>query len=356
VDDLTEDLRTFLDSHPFVGDTAEVLVRSLLDILDLPLWKRRYELYAAWVLAELLASVRVEARLIPSEPGVLRFPFRPTRMAELLGCEHEVAFWSEVRTPLVDPQGKSRKGGVQPDYTVLVDVAEPDPEASVMEIECKQYRRAASQSFVAALADYARARPNALVILVNHGPLDRDRLVEAVPEVLRKRTDAIASFHPLNQPARDRFRELVDRQLTPLCPRSVLLCRLAWDRLPSDLDLHLFAFGAAALHHVSWENHGSLTDPPFAALAADLVQPGSFEELTVDRWLEGTRYALAVHAYTDDAPLASSRASVTIHQPDRPRKTLMCPERGAGRWWYVADIELGRNVVPVHELRDGPPA
>ena len=58
--------------------------------------------------AELLASARVAARLIPAEPGVLHFPFRPTRMAELVGCEHEVAVWSEVRTPLVDPKGKSR--------------------------------------------------------------------------------------------------------------------------------------------------------------------------------------------------------------------------------------------------------
>ena len=66
--------------------------------LDLPLWKRRHELYAAWVLAELLSTARVEVRLIPSKPGVLQFPFRPTRMAELLGCEHKVAIWSEVRT------------------------------------------------------------------------------------------------------------------------------------------------------------------------------------------------------------------------------------------------------------------
>lgn len=137
-DDLAAELRDFLDAHPFVGDPDEVLARSLLDILDLPLWKRRNELYAAWVLAELLASARAETRLIPSEPGVLQFPFRLTRMAELVGCEHEVAVWSEVRTPLVDPLGTSRQAGVQPDYTVLVDVAAPEPEASVLEIECKQ--------------------------------------------------------------------------------------------------------------------------------------------------------------------------------------------------------------------------
>lgn len=119
--------------------------------------------------------------------------------------------------------------------------------------------------------------------------------------------------------------------------------------------MHLFAFGAAAEHHVSWENRGGLHDPPFASLAADLVEPGLLEELTVDRWLEGTRYALAVHAYSDDAPLAGCGATVTIDQPGRPRTTLTCPDGGGGRWWYVAEIELGRRVIPVHDLRDGPP-
>jgi hypothetical protein len=47
--ELAVELRSFLDQHPLVEDPVEVLVRGLLDILDLPIWKRRHELYAAHV-------------------------------------------------------------------------------------------------------------------------------------------------------------------------------------------------------------------------------------------------------------------------------------------------------------------
>lgn len=356
-DVLATELRSFLDEHPFAGDPVESLVQRLLDILDLPIWKQRHELYAAWVLAELLSAAPASVRIIPAEPGLLSFPFTATRMAELLGCDHEVVVWSELRTPLSDPIGVSRTGNVQPDYSVILDSSgtRPDPAASVMEIECKQYKRADTRGFAAALRDYAAGRPNAFVLLVSHGPLRPDRLRGAVPRNLRDRTDAVARLHPLNEPARERFRGLVDARLGPLCPRRVLRCRLEWDRGPRDLDIHLSVAANAVTYQVCFHDSGALDRPPFAQLAEDIRQPGAAEELTVERLLSGGTYTLAVHAYSDEAELAGSGARITLMRSGYPPLELECPTTGQGRWWFVAEIDANRKLHVRNELRSSPP-
>jgi hypothetical protein len=356
-DELAAELRAFLDEHPFAGEPVEQLVQRLLDVLELPIWKQRHELYSAWVLAELLATVPATVRIIPTEPGVLRFPFSASPMAELLGCDHSLVVWSELRTPLSDPIGVSRKGSVQPDYSVVADAPDPrsNPAASVLEIECKQYKRSDTRGFAAALRDYAAARLNALVVLVSHGPLSRERLRRAVPRDLRDRTEAIERLHPLNQQARERFHELVDDRLAPLCPRPVLLWRLEWDRAPRDLDLHLFVKDKDGTHEVCFSEPGALDRPPFEQLAEDIQQPGAAEELTVDRWLDGATYALAVHAYSDDGKLAGSDARVTLERRGRPPLQLECPTDGDGRWWLVAEVGAKLDVRIRGELCDDPP-
>lgn len=354
---LASDLRAFLDEHPFTGDPIETMVQSLLDVLDLPIWRQRHELYAAWVLAEIVAAAPVPARLIPAEPGVLRFPFRATPMAQLAPCDHEVIVWSEVRTPLTDPTGASRTGNVQPDYTIVVDAADPRsaPEASVLEVECKQYRRAANKSFVAALTDYAAARPGALVVLVNHGSLDRDRLLAAVPARLRHRTDAVGHLHPLDVMARERFHELVDGRLRPLCPGLGLHCRLEWDQPPADLDLHLFAASGFEQWHIYYDRPGAVDNRPFAALTEDVRHPGSVEELVIAEWIDGVVYVFGVHAFSDDAKLVGCGARVVLEQEGRPRIAVECPDSGQGRWWWVADLLAGGELRLLNEIREHAP-
>jgi hypothetical protein len=347
---LATKLGAFLDQHPFGGEPIQRLLARLLDILDLPIWKRRHELYAAWVLVELLAAAPAPARIVPAEPGVLRFPFAATPMAELLGCEPPVVVWSELRSPLSDPVGVSRTAHVQPDYSVIVNSLERDPLASVLEVECKQYKRADTRAFAAALQDYAAARPNALVVLVSHGPLKRERILAKVPPELRDRTEAVAELQPLNKSARAEFRALVDVQLAPLCPRPALHCRLEWDRAPSDLDLHLWISAGDEQHHVDYRAPGELDQSPFAALSEDVREPGGAEELTIERWIEGADYAIVVHAYSEDGELAGcgARVSITLggHQP----LLLNCPASGSGRWWLVASVDTEHELTVLDKL------
>lgn len=348
---LAAELRELLDTEPFAGEPVRRLVQRLQDIVDLPIWRQRHELYAAW----LLAAAPAAGRLVTPEPGVLRFPFKATLMAELLGCRAEV--WSELRTPLSDPVGVSRTGNIQPDYSVVTDAAAspPEPEASVLEIECKQYKRAATGPFAAALRDYAAGRPNALVVLVSHGPLDRDGLRAAVPDDVRARTDAIAYLHPGNADARKRFAEIVESRLDPLCPHPVMHCRLEWDRPPRDLDIHLHLVGRDVTHHVDYGSRGSLDAPPFAELSEDRREPGSAEELTIGEWTDGAAYTLAVHAFSDDADLGASGARMTLTVDGDPTYALECPATGPGRWWLVAELDRGSGLRLRNELRTNAP-
>lgn len=79
---------------------------------------------------------------------------------------------------LVNPIGKGRKSGVQPDYQISYS-STSDAKAARLVIECKQYATAARKSFAAVLFDYCSACPDAAVLLVNYGPIPADLLTKA---------------------------------------------------------------------------------------------------------------------------------------------------------------------------------
>lgn len=142
-------------------------------------------------------------------------------------------------------------------------------------------------------------------MLVTHGPLNRELILAKVPLELRERTNAIAELQPLNKSARAEFRALVDAQLAPLCPR------------PAD----------------------------------DVQQPGGAEELTIDRWVDGADYVIAVHAYAADGDVAASGARVQVTRGGSAPLLLHCPTSGSGRYWYVANVGADRQLNVLNELR-----
>ncbi|MDQ3936252.1 MAG: hypothetical protein M3340_16660 [Actinomycetota bacterium] len=371
VEEAAARLEAFFDAHPLPIVEIEELVEELLDVLQLPIWKHRYDLYAAWVLSEIVAALPAGARLVTPERGVLRFPFSPTPMAQIAGCREEITVWSELRSPLSDPLGSSRQANVQPDYSIVVAGAapEPGPETSILEVECKQYKTPVTRSFAAALRDYAKARPNAVAVLVSHGRANADRIVAAVPEEQRDRTRVIGELHPGNPPARDAFARCVGEQLDRLCPKpqptpavadasaadaasapAVMRCSLSWDAPPRDLDLHLTIDGGDGATTVSYRSPGSLDAPPFAQLLEDVREPGGRETIVVSRWLDGM-YRFAVHAYSDDGELARSGARAVLEFDDGSSFELRCPETVAGRWWDLAEIGPGGPPVTRNALR-----
>lgn len=168
-------LECFLDSRTVSQKEEEDLIEELADLLKLPIWNRRHELYAAWILSltdEVMAAYP-NYRII-DDNGVLRLKFQPTRLGTFDSAEGPIEIWSEVRSPVDEPEGKSRTGNIQPDYTFYKG-RDQAPDSAIAVVEVKQYRKPSRSNFQAALNDYAKALPNAHVFLVNYG---------AVPERL----------------------------------------------------------------------------------------------------------------------------------------------------------------------------
>jgi hypothetical protein len=345
-DGLAIALAKLIERYPPKIAQVQVAVETLQDILNLPVFKHRYELYGAWVFTQLVAAWPPGAQLRVVD-GVLRFPFKATVLADLLDTAPPGHIVCELRTPLTNPKGKSRKSAVQPDYSVLVGELPDDlqdgsaADLAVMDVECKQYKSPANRDFAYALDDYARGRPKSHVVLVSHGPLNSKAITDKVAAEVRDRTEAIACLDPMHSSARAQLAALVLEKVgpylveAPVAPSRSLQVTLTWERAPADLDLHLFIEPGGM--HVSYEKPGDLTAEPFAKLHEDARSAPGEEVIEVARCVD-RRYVVAVNAYSEDRPLARSDARVRIDLEGIAREWT-CPSAGAGRWWHVCEFD-----------------
>jgi hypothetical protein len=84
-------------------------------ILSLPAWQKRYELYSAWVFTLLLKALEGHVIELEHDKGRISFSFRETLMARVLSAVPPTAIYSERRVPLANPVGHGRLAGAQPD-------------------------------------------------------------------------------------------------------------------------------------------------------------------------------------------------------------------------------------------------
>lgn len=169
LDELPRTPRRELDRRP---------VKVFLDILDLPLWRARHELYAFWVLSEIGRAIGPHDLRLTVKDGQLDLRFKATTIGTLRTSAGTMFLMAEVRTKLANPIGKGRRAGVQPDYQISYSPTS-DANAARLLIECKQYAKAARKPFTAVLFDYCRACPDAAVLLVNYGPIPENLLTQA---------------------------------------------------------------------------------------------------------------------------------------------------------------------------------
>ncbi len=343
---LANALAELIERYPPTIAQGPVTVAVLRDILNLPVFKRRYDLYGAWVFTQLVAAWPPGAELHVVN-GVLQFPFKATVLADLLDTDPPACIVCELRTPLESPKGKSRKAAIQPDYSVLVGELPEDlndgsaAEIAVMDVECKQYKSPANRDFAYALEDYARGRPKSHVVLVSHGPLNSKTITEKVASDVRSRTEALDRMEPMHLSARRQLAALVIGQvgrnlvMSQVAAMRSLQITLIWDRAPADLDLHLFIEPGGT--HISYLKAGDLDAEPFAKLHQDDQSAPGQEVIEVTRCLE-RRYVVAVNAYSEDRPLAGSDARVRIDVEGSVHEWT-CPSAGVGRWWHVCEFD-----------------
>lgn len=327
------------------------LIERTLEFLDLPVWKKRHELYATWVSTVIAEAVGHERLRIHKTNDTLKFSFSGTHFATLDDGNEPMHIWSELRSPLATPISKKRKKAIQPDYTIL-RAPISSPESAILVVECKQYKRSSKKNFLEALIDYANGRPNAKIILVNYGPVNNAMIQEA-PLNLQARLVAVGEMRPYSAIAFRQFQTEVREALLPATlPKSEtapdterLKFELSWTSPNTDLDLHLCFRNESQDTLVSYMNPGSIDRFPWMQLQRDIHTAGLPEIIEIFKFETG-EYLLSVHNYNTLNSISNCQATVRFKM-NGVEYALQCPTDGIGQWWQVANFNLIANTVSV---------
>jgi len=167
--DLEESLQNYFESLPKNEKEYDDVVEELTELLNLPVWKKRYELFSTWIFSVMDQALENHKRKVHDLDGVLVLSFSKTLLMSVESETGPFELWAENRTQLTNPTGHGRKGGIQPDYTIYRPTV-GNPADCIACVEVKQYRKASVKNFRNALNDYARGLPKAKIFLVNYGP------------------------------------------------------------------------------------------------------------------------------------------------------------------------------------------
>ena len=183
IDRIGDMLEKYRDSIPIFSIESERLLKKFLDLLNLPVWEKRYALYSAWVSTQIIAAFDKDKVRFNVVGGVLSYSFSGSTIAYIEHDTVELKLIAELRTPYEGVKGHGRKHNIQPDYSLCIG-DESDPRNTFLVVECKQYKKPSKKNFTEAVEDYAGGRPTAQVLLVNY---------KAIPESFRSKLSATVS-------------------------------------------------------------------------------------------------------------------------------------------------------------------
>jgi hypothetical protein len=374
-----EKLTEALSGIEWAENWVEHTVQELLDVLNLPAWRRRHELYSVWVGTQLLKVVERVAPDMRFHPvdGVLSFEFGGSRLATFNWDNKQFDIWAELRSALVGKSSK-RKKGIQPDFRVLQAVLSKSANANTTYVlECKHYLNANISNFTQAAADYARSCPNAVVHVVNHGPADELVLSAALPAELRSRAqfigdatplleattqdlsnairDALFPGLPLPTPSASTFEPVAGKTAPPVLPGSVGYVQLEWDDSLDDMDLALRVIGpdGQVTQTVDFRNRGALDAPPFACFDRDVQHGPGIERIDIMTW-HFSRYELIATNYSESGQMTPQALCCSI-VTDKGLTHLRCPVGQATTCyeWKIAELIVNNGtpaVVPCDRI------
>jgi len=336
-------IHTGFERPPRRERTRISLEQDFRDLVNLPIWKKRHEVYAVWVASRIADALRDLSWEWRPDGDALRFSFSGVELATLFsgdGSTH--VFWTEKRTAL-EGGGLFGRKHIQPDYRIMT-VPTHRIDATSLVVECKQYRNWNKKNFGAALDDYAKGCPKAPVILVNYGPTDPS-ILALVHASRRDRTFLVGNFRPRVDATLDRFQDLVRMAYSAASTRRTGgTIELHWGPMFRDLDLHLFIqlhtspFKSQATHIGFGSTHGSLTEEPWVQWSGDIREsPPGLEQMTISRWLNA-EYDVLVHDYSGSPAFPKGEVSVGVVLLPRAAKRLFKPQGGTGDWWHVCRI------------------
>jgi hypothetical protein len=304
----------------------ERAVTELSEVLRLPVWKHRYELYSVWVGAILLRTAGKRAasfRFVPTD-GVLCFAFKGSRLAVFEHGDQSYEIASEMRTDLVGTS-KKRKKGIQPDFRVcmLPESADRNVDTRLI-VECKHYLVADPVNFTAAANDYARSCPTATVLVVNHGEGKNELLVGAV-EASHARRVTFLHRSSVDTDGGAELASTIEQALFPVTTRTTVRegatessfrlvnadvaasIGVVWGASLRDLDLSL-RFGD---HDVNFRSVGELNHEPYAKLSADVRAGPGEEVIEISRWIAAS-YEIRVTNFSREGVLERSNVHCDV--------------------------------------------
>jgi hypothetical protein len=315
--------------------------QEVLDLLSLPTWKRRHELYSVWVGTRLLNVAKKHASQLEFHPRdrVLSFAFGGSSLASYVANSERFSIRCEVRSELVGASRK-RKRAIQPDFRVLrEDGTATTNDATRLVVECKHYLQPSISNFSSAANDYARSCRYATVLVVNHGPLVEAALLNALEPEVRNRTrlmgnvapnasDGLYAFiraalfsAPATMPSAPVQRSQPDAVATSVVVRlerlthPQVLLQVEWDESLQDLDLAL-AFDIGTTNSrvvVDFKNRGGMEAPSYAQLQEDVQAGPGIETITIYE-LKAKRYEVFVSNYSEPGnfPVGHLRGRITL--------------------------------------------
>ena len=260
--EIGDKLEVFRNRIPIASIKFERLVNELLNILNLPVWKKRYALYSAWVSTQIITAFDKRAVKYNVVDGMLSFSFGGSIIAYIEQSSVKYTLFAELRTPFTGVKGHGRTHSIQPDYSLCVN-DESDPKNTVLVVECKQYKKASKRNFTDAIIDYAGGRPIAQIMLVNYTPIPDSIRTGLSPEL----SDRIPFFDALipGTESCELFKKAVKEAL-PKC----FSVSLSWEKAPLDMDIMLIITEPnGEKTTVDFSKKGKMDQFPYAYLIND---------------------------------------------------------------------------------------
>jgi hypothetical protein len=190
------------DDLPTEERTKESLVEEIHEILNLPVWRYRWQLYQVWVGMFVLRQLEQYgiAPQVYAEDGRLElYEHHPAHLADINGCKKSIAFWAELQTLLSASTDGSKS--IRPDYS-LSRIPETRPENTLLIVEAKQRKKMPPSDLESLIRRYEAGCPEGHLLIVNY---------DAFPPVNREHpnTEIISNFRPDN----DAGKRLVCKQI-----------------------------------------------------------------------------------------------------------------------------------------------
>jgi hypothetical protein len=350
---------------------VQATAKELLDILTLPTWRKRHELYSVWVGTRMLEVISRHASgmYFHAVDGVLSFSFGGSRLASFDAGGEQFDVWAELRSDLVGNSAK-RKRGIQPDFRVVrSQISQSNNARTTYVLECKHYLDSSVSNFTAAAVDYSRSCPEALVHVVNHGPVDNAALQIKLPPLSQGRVRFIGDATPLVEEKTQVLSTAIREVLFPGAIQNILkleaelaapvshsgpvaYVQLDWDDSLKDMDLAvvLLTVDGGEAVSIDFRNTGTLDGYPFVKLGDDCREGPGHERIEISAW-HFERYHLIARNYSMSGQMRPDnlRCTIAIGRDVRVLEgpATAGPDRNE---WRIADLTVRDGIPSVQPM------